>query len=149
MTDNPSDDTPQQEQPIMFTKEQAFELFKKWQQQSRQERETTSDARELPLDIQKILDETPTQELNQNIQQYKRQIQHYHHEEWTRGETTNKEFIQRLKHYQLDAYQMVTTTYKHADHCRITARAATELYEQQLLLLHNQASLSHDERNYL
>jgi hypothetical protein len=58
------------------------------------------------------------------------------------GRNNQQRVYPKLKNYNIDANQMVTSIYKHADGARLTARAATKLYEQQLYLQTHQHELT-------
>jgi hypothetical protein len=43
------------------------------------------------------LDTTPAADLKEDIKRYRKQIPKYNHEEWTKSQKINKEFISELK----------------------------------------------------
>ncbi|KAG1150111.1 hypothetical protein G6F37_011279 [Rhizopus arrhizus] len=117
------DDTP-------LTRTQVEALFRELEEQRNREREIQTNGVELPLVISEALDNASSAQLKDDFKQYKRTIQRYNHDTWTKAEQINKEYIPDLKNWKVDAYQIVSSIYKNTETTRIQARASTEIYEQ-------------------
>ncbi|KAG1123991.1 hypothetical protein G6F38_013933 [Rhizopus arrhizus] len=117
------DDTP-------LTRTQVEALFRELEEQRNREREIQTNGVELPLVISEALDNASSAQLKDDFKQYKRTIQRYNHDTWTKAEQINKEYIPDLKNWKVDAYQLVSSIYKNTETTRIQARASTEIYEQ-------------------
>ncbi|EIE90157.1 hypothetical protein RO3G_14868 [Rhizopus delemar RA 99-880] len=86
-------------------------------------------------------------QIQENFKRYKRELSRYQSDNWTVGEEINKSLIPKLKKYNVDTHQVVTSIYKGSDVLRTQERAATELYEQLSNL--QQGEMSQDEAQQL
>jgi hypothetical protein len=117
-------------QQTNLTRAQVEALFRELEEQRAREREIQVNGTELPLVISETLDNASSAQLKDDFKQYKRTIQRYNHDTWTKAEQINREFIPDLKNWKVDAYQLVSTIHKITETTRLQARASTELYEQ-------------------
>ncbi|KAG1039985.1 hypothetical protein G6F43_012389 [Rhizopus delemar] len=131
-------------QQTNLTRAQVEALFRELEEQRAREKEIQVNGTELPLAISEALDNASTVQLKDDFKQYKRTIQCYNHDTWTKAEQINKEFIPELKNWKVDAYQLVSTIHKITETTRIQARASTELYEQ-LQYLQDKAQFTSDK----
>jgi hypothetical protein len=83
----------------------------------------------LPTPIFDDLESTTNKERKNNNARFIKKLTRYDGGKWTKGGATNKTIIQELKRSTIDANQLVQQLYKDGEKLRITARAATELYE--------------------
>ncbi|KAG1390931.1 hypothetical protein G6F58_012839 [Rhizopus delemar] len=95
-----------------------------------------------PLVHNEALDNASSAQLKDDFKQYKRTIQRYNHDTWTKAEQINKEFVPDLKNWKVDAYQLVSTIHKITETTRLQARASTEIYEQLQYLQSKAAFIS-------
>ena len=124
------------------TRAQVEALFREFEEQRAREREIQANGTELPLVISEALDNASSAQLKDDFKQYKRTIQRYNHDTWTKAEQINKEFIPDLKNWKVDAYQLVSTIHKITETTRLQARASTEIYEQLQYLQSKAAFIS-------
>ncbi|KAG0736729.1 hypothetical protein G6F57_021854 [Rhizopus arrhizus] len=88
------------------TRAQVEALFREFEEQRAREREIQANGTELPLVISEALDNASSAQLKDDFKQYKRTIQRYNHDTWTKAEQINKEFVPDLKNWKVDAYQL-------------------------------------------
>jgi ribosome-binding ATPase YchF (GTP1/OBG family) len=93
----------EQQQQQVFTRAEVESPFREFERTRIREQERQQGL-ELPLAILQALNETSTVQLQENFKNYKRAIQRYNHEKWTRAEQINKEFISDLKNWKVDAH---------------------------------------------
>lgn len=124
------------------TRAQVEALFREFEEQRAREREIQANGTELPLVISEALDNASSAQLKDDFKQYKRTIQRYNHDTWTKAEQINKEFVPDLKNWKVDAYQLVSTIHKITETTRLQARASTEIYEQLQYLQSKAAFIS-------
>ncbi|KAG1498301.1 hypothetical protein G6F52_012773 [Rhizopus delemar] len=124
-----NDNVAQDQQSINITPEQLETLFQQFAARLKTEEKGRGERTILPYQIMAEMDETPSPEMRTTIKKYAREVPLYEGGNWTASETTNKIFIPDLKRHKVDAHQVVSQRYKDADHLRIAARAATEVFE--------------------
>ncbi|EIE79992.1 hypothetical protein RO3G_04697 [Rhizopus delemar RA 99-880] len=124
-----NDNVAQDQQSINITPEQLETLFQQFVARLKTEEKGRGERTILPYQIMAEMDETPSPEMRTTIKKYAREVPLYEGGNWPASETTNKIFIPDLKRHKVDAHQVVSQRYKDADHLRIAARAATEVFE--------------------
>lgn len=119
----------QQAQTPLYTREDVANILREFERERDEQKELSYKGKQLPEGIREVLDSTPTSDLKEDIKRYKKLIPRYKHEEWTKNQQINKEFVPDLKKWKVDSHQVVTSIFKYAESARLQARASTEIFE--------------------
>ncbi|ORY99637.1 hypothetical protein BCR42DRAFT_476443, partial [Absidia repens] len=91
--------------------------------------QTEGQSYQLPEDIHRELETVTSKDRKTINGKFAKSIAKYDGDTWTKGGATNKQLVAELKRSHVDANQLVQQMYKDAEKVRLTARAATELFE--------------------
>ncbi|KAG1443570.1 hypothetical protein G6F56_010625 [Rhizopus delemar] len=109
-----------QEQQIPYTQIPVEQLLREFSKRMKIDKQRTDEdvETEFPLEFQ------------ENFRKFKREGNKYAQNEWTTGQSINKELLPEFKRHQVDTAQVVNSIYKSTDNNRFQATTAMELYEQ-------------------
>ncbi|KAG0926729.1 hypothetical protein G6F57_016421 [Rhizopus arrhizus] len=103
----------------------------------------------MPLDIIEELENTPPQQLQDNLKQFKREAHKYVPNDWTTPETINRNFLPNLKKYTVETTQIINSIYKVTENTRFQASTAVEIYEQLGYLIEHHQEVDAEEAHSL
>ncbi|KAG1136114.1 hypothetical protein G6F37_012451 [Rhizopus arrhizus] len=133
----------------LYTQEQVDRLFREFSKRLELERQQHHQGTEMPLDIIEELENTPPQQLQNNLKQFKREAHKYVPNDWTTPETINRNFLPDLKKYTVETTQVINSIYKVTENTRFQASTAVEIYEQLGYLIEHHREVDAEEAHSL
>ncbi|KAI9486146.1 MAG: hypothetical protein EXX96DRAFT_534433 [Benjaminiella poitrasii] len=79
------------------TEDEVLQLFQRFRLGEKAAEETVKNEHDLPLEIIQLSEDNHLYQFQEYIKKYKRGLPKYFHEQWTVGETINRELVPELK----------------------------------------------------